>query len=95
MNGLIDYLCVVHESGYEHIPFDEIEKLGIEATSESIWEHKLYIRPIDSKSSKRIFNLTEYPGAYYEFILPFIEARDGKPRRFNDCYFKFAKFGCD
>ena len=94
MNGLIDYLCVVHESGYEHIPFDEIEKLGIETTIESIFDYKVFIRPIDSKSSKRIFNLSDYPGAYYEFILPFIEARDGKPRRFDDEIFKFAnKYG--
>lgn len=105
MNGLIDYFCEVHESGYEneyeheHITSDEIKKLGYEATFESIGEYKAYIRPIDSKSSKRIFNLTEYPGAYYEFILPFIEAKaiEANAEKFidlNDCMCKFAnKYG--
>jgi len=91
---------VVHESGYEteyvheHIPSDEIKKLGIEARTESIGEFKVYIRPIDSKSSKRIFNLTEYPGAYYEFILPFREASAEKPICIEDYMCKFVnKYG--
>jgi len=73
MNGLIDYQCEVYESGYEIVTFgesmdeqfDSLDKqFGITSEDEDIDDG--YIRPIDPKSTRRIFNLTDYPAAYYE-----------------------------
>jgi len=87
MNGLIDFQCEVYESGYEILSYEEFEKHGHEVTSESKAESirslkpketKLskpiagYIKPIDTKSSKRIFNLTDYPGAYSELVYAYV-----------------------
>jgi len=61
MNGLIDYQCEVHESGYETIL---VEYLAPPEVDDNYVE---YIKPIDPKSAKRIFNLIEHSGAYREF----------------------------
>jgi len=66
MNGLIDFQCEVYESGYEIINYDEFENHGIEARSKDKFDILFFVKPIDPKSSKRIFNLTDYPGAYCE-----------------------------
>jgi len=82
MNGLIDFQCEVYESGYEILTIEEFELHGTEATSEPEFEYARfqkkpnpknskkidYVKPIDIKSSKHIFNLTDYPGAYYELV---------------------------
>jgi len=87
MNGLIDFQCEVYESGYEILSYEEFEKHGNEEASESKAAFTLvgrpkpakisgafagYIKPIDTKSSKRIFNLTDYPGAYSELVYAYI-----------------------
>jgi len=66
MNGLIDFQCEVYESGYEMIYAGEED--------EPIEKYKPFVRPIDPKSSKRVFNLMEYPGAYYELANLYFDA---------------------
>jgi len=116
MNGLIDFQCEVYESGYEILSLEEFENHGYEATSESKAESIRslelkgtemskpiagYIKPIDTKSSKRIFNLTDYPGAYSEFAYAYISClralrsySGGFDPHMFDSFIKFAnKYG--
>ena len=98
MNGLFDYQCVVHESGYEITTVAEI----VESTPDGDVV-VYYIRPIDPKSTKRIYNIMEHTGAYYEFAHPFIDlfiykkgqlTLHGKYSDLDDCMIKFAnKYG--
>lgn len=117
MNGLIDFQCEVYESGYEILSSEGFEKHGNEEASESKAAFTLvgrpkpeefseafagYIKPIDTKSSKRIFNLTDYPGAYSELGYAYIgclrNLRDVRSGGFDphvfDSLIKFAnKYG--
>ena len=98
MNGLFDYQCVVHDSGYEITPVGEIQ----ESTPDGD-VIDFYIRPIDPNSTKRIYNMMEHAGAYYEFAHALINlliykkgklTLHGKYSDLDDCMIKFAnKYG--
>jgi len=77
MSGSLDYQCEVYESGYEMIYACEEEKPEE--------EYKPYPKPIDPHSAKRIFNLSEYPGAYLEFVITYFDITDH--RKDEDFYF--------
>ena len=82
MNGLIDFQCEVYESGYEiiYVEIGEFQDDKFVSTSDlrpvfpafPDEEFVVFIKPIDPKSTKRIFNLVEYPGAFNEFALSYI-----------------------
>ena len=59
MNGLLDYQCVVYESGYEIVTIDEFMHEQFEVTSVVEYEAISYIRPIDPQSTRRVFNLAD------------------------------------
>lgn len=98
MNGLLDYQCVVHESGYEITPVAEIQ----ESTPDGDVV-VYYIEPIDPKSTKRMYNIMEHTGAYYEFAHSFNDlfiykkgklTLKGKYSDLDDRIIKFAnKYG--
>ncbi len=103
MNGLLDYQCVVHDSGYEIVTVNEFMAEQFEVTSVVEYEDNFYIRPIDPQSTRRVFNLAEHPGAFKEFMFPLSEAvilaetkssDDEWLTVMNDCMTKFAnKYG--
>jgi len=82
----MDYQCEVYESGYELIYAGEED--------EPIEKYKPFVRPIDPNSTKRIFNLMEYPGAHAEFVLKYFEITDSSSCNADDCFIEFVnKFG--
>ena len=81
MNGLLDYQCVVHESGYEIVTGSQMMKYHVEGWGKIFKEKHIgedisyFIRPIDRLSPTRRYNMMEHQGVFYEFIklLPNIE----------------------
>ena len=84
MNGLLDYQCIVHKSGYEIVNLEVIMDNKFEATSEVEYEKYCYVMPIDPKSTKRVFNLIDHPGAYKEFMFSLSDAVFHAETKSND-----------
>ena len=104
MNGLIDFQCEVYESGYEiiYVEIGEFQDDKFVSTSDlrpafpdfPDEEFVRFIKPIDPKSTKRIFNLMDYPGAFAELASPYLEWIGGKEDIIDDAFIKFAnKYG--
>ena len=53
-----------------------------------------FIKPIDPKSTKRIFNLMDYPGAFADLAYPYLEWISRKEDIMDDAFIMFAnKYG--
>jgi len=93
MNGLIDFECEVYESGYEVICVELDRKYLLPDESFTV----SYISPIDSNSTKRLFNLRDHPGAYKEILELFAciaEEVDSVVEDLDVCLINFAnKYG--
>lgn len=100
MNGLLDYQCQVYESGYEIVTIDEFQRDRIGVVSEVEYKIDQYVRPIDPQSTRRVYNLMEHAGAYYEFANSMIKMKENTPtpliieKSLDDYIIKFAnKYG--
>ena len=73
MNGLLDYQCEVHESGYEIVTNYQMHELRYKGRVKPSDEGTLrkdtfWVKPIERLSPIRHLNIINHPGVFYEFV---------------------------